>query len=504
MNSYRQNRTMSDVSQVQAGDRILVGGHLVTLTAEFVQSLEEGDRVVASAQTGVIRRIPHAISQLVEGAVTRSVEAFSQLSSCSIEQISNFFDHAARLMLDEESFKVIQDANQRDIDDARSRGRSVTRLELSAKMRTDMIAAFEMWRDMQIAPLSIESEVKHPGWKVEQWRAPLGVIGFVFEGRPNVFADATGVLRSGNTVVFRIGSDALLTASAIMDSVIVPALRASGLPEASVTLLVSKEHAAGWALFSEKRLSLAVARGSGDAVSELGSIARQSGIPVSLHGTGGAWMLIGDDADRDRLAAVVEHSLDRKVCNTLNVICVPRVRADKDVPIIFDAAHRAAQKRGSSVRVHCVGGSEEYLDTTVSVDIVRPHGTEKEKQVTVATKEMLSQEFEWEESPEFFIVVVESLDEAIALFNKYSPQFVLSAISESMDELNRMWRLCNAPFVGNGFTRWVDGQFALNRPELGLSNWEFGRLFGRGGVLSGDSAYTVRLRAVQDDINIAR
>jgi glutamate-5-semialdehyde dehydrogenase len=135
---------------------------------------------------------------------------------------------------------------------------------------------------------------------------------------------------------------------------------------------------------------------------------------------------------------------------------------------------------------------------------VRPHGTEKEKQVTVATKEMLSQEFEWEESPEFFIVVVESLDEAIALFNKYSPQFVLSAISESMDELNRMWRLCNAPFVGNGFTRWVDGQFALNRPELGLSNWEFGRLFGRGGVLSGDSAYTVRLRAVQDDINIAR
>ena len=53
----------------------------------------------------------------------------------------------------------------------------------------------------------------------------------------------------------------------------------------------------------------------------------------------------------------------------------------------------------------------------------------------------------------------------------------------------------DAPFVGNGFTRWVDGQFALDQPELGLSNWQYGRLFARSGVLSGDSVYTVRLRA---------
>ncbi len=53
-------------------------------------------------------------------------------------------------------------------------------------------------------------------------------------------------------------------------------------------------------------------------------------------------------------------------------------------------------------------------------------------------------------------------------------------------------------------TRWVDGQFALNRPELGLSNWEFGRLFGRGGVLSGDSAFTLRTRVTQDDPDLGR
>ena len=67
-----------------------------------------------------------------------------------------------------------------------------------------------------------------------------------------------------------------------------------------------------------------------------------------------------------------------------------------------------------------------------------------------------------------------------------------------------LYRGVDAPFVGNGFTRWVDGQFSLNQPELGLSNWQGGRLFGRGGVLSGDSVFTVRLRAVVDDHHLHR
>jgi glutamate-5-semialdehyde dehydrogenase len=58
--------------------------------------------------------------------------------------------------------------------------------------------------------------------------------------------------------------------------------------------------------------------------------------------------------------------------------------------------------------------------------------------------------------------------------------------------------------VGDGFTRWVDGQFALLRPELGLSNWQNGRLFARSGILSGDSGYSVRLRAHQSDPSLRR
>ena len=94
--------------------------------------------------------------------------------------------------------------------------------------------------------------------------------------------------------------------------------------------------------------------------------------------------------------------------------------------------------------------------------------------------------------------------EAIDLFNRFSPQFVVSAISEDSAERDLVWSQCNAPFVGDGFTRWVDGQFALLRPELGLSNWQSGRLFARGGVLSGDSAFTVRLKVTQEDPGLHR
>ena len=79
-----------------------------------------------------------------------------------------------------------------------------------------------------------------------------------------------------------------------------------------------------------------------------------------------------------------------------------------------------------------------------------------------------------------------------------------SLVSEDAGEHRRFFEAVDSPFVGNGFTRWVDGQYALDRPELGLSNWQFGRLFGRGGVLSGDSAYTVRTRATQTDIALRR
>jgi glutamate-5-semialdehyde dehydrogenase len=75
---------------------------------------------------------------------------------------------------------------------------------------------------------------------------------------------------------------------------------------------------------------------------------------------------------------------------------------------------------------------------------------------------------------------------------------VASLISDDPALHERFYARVNAPFVGDGVTRWVDGQKALCKPELGLSNWQWGRLFGRGGILSGDSVFTVRTRARSD------
>jgi glutamate-5-semialdehyde dehydrogenase len=124
--------------------------------------------------------------------------------------------------------------------------------------------------------------------------------------------------------------------------------------------------------------------------------------------------------------------------------------------------------------------------------------------VVVSDDINLAKEWEWETTPEVTLVVTENIASAVELFNTHSPQFVLSVLSVKPDEEEYAWNTSNAPFFGNGMTRWVDGQYALNKPELGLSNWQFGRSLGRGGILSGDSVYTIRYRMSQIDSNVKR
>ncbi|MEM9652260.1 MAG: aldehyde dehydrogenase family protein, partial [Actinomycetota bacterium] len=323
---------------------------------------------------------------------------------------------------------------------------------------------------------------------------------FVFEGRPNVFADACGVLRSGNAVAFRIGSDALGTARAIVANALDPALAAAGLPEGTAGLIDSAAHAAGWAMFSDPRLSLAVARGSGAAVEQLGAVARQVGTPVSLHGTGGAWIVTGTSCDDDRLEAVVASSLDRKVCNTLNTCCVLTEDAERLVPRVLAGLSTAAAGRGVPPKLHVTPSAEPFVDPAWFEEVVtieRAAGPSTETKAQPIDPDRLGHEWEWETSPEMTVTVVDTVADAVTLFNDLSPRFVASLISEDREEQDRFWASVDAPFVGDGFTRWVDGQYALNKPELGLSNWQFGRLFGRGGVLSGESVFTVRSRVHQ-------
>ena len=480
---------------------------MAEVSPELAQRFRPGDRLIVDPDSGELLHVPAAEHETAGATVAAAVEAFAKLARCSDDQITRFFETFADRLSDDTTFAPIAAANQLDVERAAARQRSTTRLELTSTMRSDMVAGLRGWGRSAGARDAVERTIQHDGWAVEARRAPLGVIGFVFEGRPNVFADAAGVVRTGNTVVFRIGSDALGTAEAIVEHALDPALADAGLPRGTVGLVASAAHAAGWALFSDSHLSLAVARGSGPAVAQLGAVARQAGVPVSLHGTGGAWLVAATDADADRFAAVVRHSLDRKVCNTLNVCCIVRQRAAELVPVFLTAVTAAAQQRGADGRVHATAEALEFVPVTESRRrslVVRADGVHDEPFVSPLSTDELAHEWEWEGSPEATVHVVDEVDDAVALCNRYSPRFVASLVSESPQTHDMFFATVDAPFVGDGFTRWVDGQYALDAPELGLSNWEGGRMLGRGAILSGDSVYTVRYRARVADPNLHR
>jgi glutamate-5-semialdehyde dehydrogenase len=250
-----------------------------------------------------------------------------------------------------------------------------------------------------------------------------------------------------------------------------------------------------------------VARGSGRATEQLGGVARQTGNAVSLHGTGGAWIVAGVSADATAFGSAVYHSLDRKVCNTLNTCCIVADRADELIPVFLGALERAGTRRGVRSKLHVLEASVDavpgdWFERIVSIS--RADGDHEEPQATPIAEDRIGEEWEWEESPEVTLAIVGSVDDAVGLFNRYSPRFVASLVADGGEEQQRFFDGVDAPFVGNGFTRWVDGQYALDKPELGLSNWQHGRLFGRGGILSGDSVFTVRLKATQSDPDIGR
>jgi glutamate-5-semialdehyde dehydrogenase len=483
------SRPGSPLTGLVPGQLVPFGGDRVAVVdAELAARFAAGDRLVVVHDTGDLLHIPLAEHQLVHDAVGNAAAAFTELAAADDQQLTAFFGEFADRLADDRIFDIIEQANVADVAAALARQRSTTRLTLSASMRQGMIDGLRVWQRTDSPRDLLRTTHDHGTWQVETRRAPLGVVGFVFEGRPNVFADATGVLRTGNTVVFRIGSDALGTARAIMTHAVVPSLERAGLPVGAVQLVDSASHAAGWALFADERLGLAVARGSGTAVAQLGAVARQHGVPVSLHGTGGAWMVVAADAAADSVHAAVLHSLDRKVCNTLNVCCVVAGAAERLVPVVVGAACATAATRGVAPVLHVAASAAPFVDHPFTP--LDPHE--------------LAIEWEWEDVPELSIVVVDAIDDAVVLFNAHSPRFAASLLGGDAEAQQHFYDTVDAPFVGDGFTRWVDGQFAFDQPELGLSNWQAGRLFQRAGVLSGDSVFTVRTRAHIRDHTVHR
>jgi glutamate-5-semialdehyde dehydrogenase len=491
-------RAFETLDRLTAGMPIVFAGNrLARVSAELAARFAPGDSVLVVQDSGELLHVPKHVQELVTGCVSRALAGFTALGTVDDAAISQFFERFAARLGDESVWERVVQANAVDVASAQQRGRSTTRLLVSAAMRSAMIEGLRGWSAARSRRGELLETVEHASFRTELHGAALGVVGFVFEGRPNVLADATGVLRGGNAVVFRIGSDALGTAQALMEYALTPALREARLPEDAVVLVPSAEHAAGWSLFSDARLSLLVARGSGPAVAMLGALARQAGVPASLHGTGGAWLVAADTARAESFADCVLRSLDRKVCNTLNTCCIVRSRAAELVPVLLQSLERAGQRLAQPYKLHVVQGSQDCVPSLLferQVLVRRAAGDCSEPQAELLPEAELGREWEWEQTPELSLVIVDDIEQAMQLFNRYSPHFIASLISDSAAEHALFYASVDAPFVGDGMTRWVDGQFALNKPELGLSNWQYGRLFGRGGILSGDTVYTVRTR----------
>ncbi|MBL6722853.1 MAG: glutamate-5-semialdehyde dehydrogenase [Candidatus Margulisbacteria bacterium] len=496
------------LNQLESGMQLVHSGNQVyQVTDALAEQFKPGDHLVFVRGFSEPIIIPSESMALVEQEVNAAVDGFYSLNSVADSAIDAFYDACADRLNTPSIWETIQTINHQDVAQATAKGRSTTRLVADDTCKTQMIDGLLDVKRQNTPRVSAIQSVTHDGWSVDVLKSPLGVVGFVFEGRPNVVVDATSVLKSGNAVVFRVGGDAVNTARALMDHVLLPALDWVGISRNAIRFIDSTAHSAAWALFSNQKINLAVARGSGHAVRMLGGIAQQFGIPVSLHGTGGAWMVTSKNSNIDRLHAAIVDSLDRKVCNTLNTLCMLKSEFEKQLPVVLNALDSAGDNVGHKVKVHVAVPSMGYFSSegfSDTIDVVRASGVVQEPQYEPLDLQAIGTEWEWEKTPEITIVVVESIDEAIELFNCYSAQFVASLITQSQLELIDFFNRINAPFVGNGMTRWVDGQYALNAPELGLSNWENGRFLARSAILSGDSVYTTRLKMNQVVVGLQR
>src|SRR3954468_22265289 len=125
------------LTQLGVGQELVYGGNRVTVvSAELAEAFKEGDRLVIGQETGDLLHVPGNEHSLVSAAVTDAADAFTALAACSDDQITRFFECFAGKIDDDSVFAAVTDANANDVESALARGRSTTRLQLTAAMRS--------------------------------------------------------------------------------------------------------------------------------------------------------------------------------------------------------------------------------------------------------------------------------------------------------------------------------------------------------------------------------
>ena len=156
---------MSRLVALATGQQIVFGGdQVVEVEAELADAFQAGDRLVVVQEDGALLHIPANEYAIVDAAVTAAQAGFTELAAATDDAISDFFESFASRLADNAVFAFIAAANSLDIDRARKRGRSTTRLELSAAMRAGMVAGLRGWRDAPASRDEIVRTIEHKGW----------------------------------------------------------------------------------------------------------------------------------------------------------------------------------------------------------------------------------------------------------------------------------------------------------------------------------------------------
>ncbi|MGB9377837.1 MAG: aldehyde dehydrogenase family protein [Mycobacteriales bacterium] len=276
--------------------------------------------------------------------------------------------------------QILLEANEADLSAASAAGLSQSlrdrlrldppRLHAMADQIRTLIDAYAPIPDRLVRVLG-------DGRRVTERRVPVGVIGAIFEARPNVVVDvATQVLRARSAAVLRTGAAALTSSTALVDHVLLPALTGAGLPADAVQLVRSPGHGAADAILMQPDLiPLVVVRGSGPVTRHLAGVGASAGVQVLAHADGGGVLYVDRGADVAKARQIVLDSLDRLgVCNRLNLLLLDSGLPAAAVDGLLSALSEAGVAASMAPHVHPLGqewalkGGAEATVTVGTVD----------------------------------------------------------------------------------------------------------------------------------------
>ena len=354
---------------------------------------------------------------------------------------------------------AIQAANRDDIAEARAAGNTdafIDRLTLNDQRIADMVSGIETVAELLDPVGTVTDRWTRPnGMTIERVRVPLGVIGIIYESRPNVTADAGALcLKSGNATILRGGSDSHRSARAI-HAALAKGLRDAGLPEDAIQLVPTRDRDAVGLMLTglNGNIDVIVPRGGKGLVSRVQSEAR---IPVFAHLEGVCHVYVDKAATPDMALKIVLNAKMRRtgVCGAAETLLVDRAAVETHLkPLIAmledagcevrgDATTQAADRRVKPASED--DWSTEYLDAIIAVK------------------------------------VVDGIDAAIAHIDRYGSHHTDSIITEDAAAAERFLREVDSAIVlHNASTQFADGgEFGFGA-EIGIAT---GRLHARGPV----------------------